>query len=188
VFESFRQALSDFARRGTTADDRRTLLTEMKATLTRAKAGVHDLRDSLELSRSRIGAERRELETVQRRHQLASGIGDAETVTVAERFIKHHSERIAVLEQKIAAQEAELAMVEGEVAEMTAALRAAMAGAVPAQAAGSEEDRALEELENELRGPDPSAELNSIRRSRERADREADAARRLEELKRRMGK
>jgi hypothetical protein len=63
-----------------------------------------------------------------------------------------------------------------------------MAGAVPPQAAGSDEQRALEELESELRGPDPSAELNSIRRSRERADREADAARRLEELKRRMGK
>jgi seryl-tRNA synthetase len=188
MFESFRQALSDFARRGASPDDRRSLLAEMKATLIRAKAGVHDLREALELSRRRLEGERRELDTVRRRHQLASDIGDRETVVVAERFVKHHSDRIAVLEQKIDAQQAELALVEAEVGEMTTALKSAMAGAVPIQDPDRAERDALEELERDLEGPNPGPELDALRRSRMRADREEEAARRLDELKRRMGK
>jgi hypothetical protein len=187
VFESFRQALGEFARRGLSPDDRRSLLSEMKATLTRARAGVHDLEDALRHSRARLDAERRELETVRRRHTLAVDIGDGETISVAERFMKHHADRVAVLEQKVAAQEAELALTETEITDMTRALKAAMAGAVPQQMSSAETD-ALEELERELSGPDPSAELDSLRRSRARAEREDEAARRLDELKRRMGK
>ncbi len=168
-------------------EERRALAADMRDTLVRARAGLHDLRDGLEVARRRLAHEQQELDTVRRRKALAEGIGDAETVAVADRFEKHHAERVAVLVRKIDAQETELALNEREVAEMTSALKAAMAGAGPAPASVSAESAAQREVDDALR-PDPSPEIDAMRRQRERAARDEDAARRLEELKRRMGK
>lgn len=189
MFESFRQALQDVLRRGTTPEDRRALLSQMRGTLTQARVGLDDLRGAVESTRARLAVERRELETVSRRKRLAEQIGDAETVQVAERFERQHAERVAVLQKKLEAQEGELALTESEVQEMSEAYRGASKGIPPAgMPAGGRtlEEQAAEDLERELHG-DPTA-LNAMRRSQERAAREQDAERRLEELKRRMGK
>jgi hypothetical protein len=133
--------------------------------------------------------ERRELVTVQRRKTLAAGIGDSETVTIAERYERHHIERVTVLTRKLEAQESELALAEGEVEEMTRALKAAMAGATPggSRPAASIDEEAAREVDETLAGPN-AAEFDRMSRARARKEREADAERRLEELKRRMGK
>lgn len=191
VFESFRQALQDVLHRGTAPEARRALLSHMRDTLAQARMGIDDLRRGVEQTRQRLALEQRELATIQRRRSLAEGIGDGETVQVAERFERQHAERVAVLTQKLAAQESELALTEAEVREMTDAYKAAGrgvgTGANEAVAGGpSPEARAAEELEREL-NPDVS-EFNAMRRAQERAAREQDAALRLEELKRRMGK
>jgi hypothetical protein len=78
---------------------------------------------------------------------------------------------------------------------MMSELRAAASGIGPAGAGiggAAAMNAAMDEIESELGG---AAKDNSVReeidgmsRARARADREADAARRLEELKRRMGK
>lgn len=190
MFESFRQALQDVLSRGTAPETRRALLSHMRDTLAQARVGVDDLRGAVEQTRTRLAAERRELETVQRRRRLAEAIADSETVRVAERFERQHAERIEVLVRKLEAQESELVLTEAEVREMTEAYKAAGRGvsAGGAAAGGNPplEGQAAEELDREL--AQDLTEFNAMRRAQERASREHDAARRLEELKRSMGK
>lgn len=188
MFDHLRQSLDDLLARATKPEERRAILSRMRDTLTTAKLGLDDLRAGLERSRQRLESERDELETVQRRKRLAEGIGDSETVRLAAQYEQLHAERLQVLTRKVAAQEEELAIAEREVAQMMTELRAVASGATPPS--GERDVRtALDELESELGGNSASAEeLDSIARSRSRAEREAEAARKLEELKRRMGK
>jgi hypothetical protein len=142
------------------------------------------LRDGLDKARYRLKVEERELETVRRRKGLAEGIGDRQTVDIAAKYEQMHAERVEILRQKVAAEEAELVLAERDVSQMSAELKAVLAGTDP-RGAGSVID-----------SPDVAAadsagigdEIDSLGRARDRADREADAARRLDELKRRMGK
>lgn len=196
MFENFRQALQDVLRRGTPPEERRALLSSMKQTLALARVGADDLRAAVEKTRARLAAEQRELDTVARRRKLAEGIGDAETVRVAERFERQHAERVEVLVRKLEAQESELALTESEIGEMTEALKLAAKGAHPGAGAGigtspagrTLEEQALEDLDRELDANSDATAYNAMRRSQDREAREAEAARRLEELKRRMGK
>lgn len=196
MFEQLRQSLNDLLERATKPEERRAVVTRMKNTLVQAKIGLDETRDQLRLAERKLEAERRELETVKRRKELAVGINDAETVKVAERFEKQHQEKAAVLEQKIAAMTQELALAEREVEEMKAEIRAAMIGgpagsAAPAGAAGA---TGLEDpLEGVLDEDQAAAsklreDIDALARQRARAERDADADRRLEELKKKMGK
>lgn len=189
MFENFRQALNALLSRGTPPEERRALLGHMRETLARAKVGVEELRGSVEQARARLAAERRELDTVRRRKRMAADVSDAQTVSVAERFEIHHTERVLVLEQKVAVQERELALAAEEVLEMTKAFKAAAAGAGPpgAGAGPSIDEAAAREVDEALAGPQ-AADFESLGRSQDRAQRNAEAERRLEELKRRMGK
>lgn len=189
VFEHFRESLQELFRRGVQPHERSAILASMRETLVQAKAGVEDLRDGLESSRARLLAEERELETVRRRRSLAQGIGDAETVAIADKYEQLHAERMSVLGEKVRVQQNELALVEREVAEMTQALKSAMAGVPPAGAGGAEKrvEEALRDLDQDL-SREASPELEAIARAQARAERESDATRRLEELKKRMGR
>ena len=187
MFENFRQALDALLSRGTAPEDRRALLAHMRDTLARAKAGLEDLRDGVRQARNRLAAEQRELETVRRRKRLAADVGDAQTVSVAGRFEAHHAERVQVLEQKVAVQERELALAEQEVAEMTRAFKSAAAGAGAAAGGSTIDQAAAREVDEALAGAD-AGEFDSLGRARAREDRDAEAERRLAELKRRMGK
>jgi len=105
-------------------------------------------------------------------------------VQIAERYERQHEERARVLGEKIDVQSREVALAEREFDEMKAELRTAMAvgPAVPG----------MEPLEDPLSDANDTArvreEINALARERARADRDADAAKRLEELKRKMGK
>lgn len=189
MFESFRQSLRDLMDRATPPEERRAGLARMKQTLVTARMGLDDLRGGVKLTRERLAVERHQLETMRRRKGLAAGINDAETVALAEKYEAHHAERIAVLARKLEAQEAELVIVEREVAEMTAELKSASVGA-GSGAGPSIEKEAADRAERAASGDASrlAEDLDAIGRARARADRDADAARKLEELKRRMGK
>lgn len=189
MFESFRQSLRDLMDRATPPEERRAGLARMKQTLVTARMGLDDLRGGVKLTRERLAVERHQLETMRRRKGLAAGINDAETVALAEKYEAHHAERIAVLARKLEAQEAELVIVEREVAEMTAELKSASVGA-GSGAGPSIEKEAAAGAERAASGDASrlAEDLDAIGRARARADRDADAARKLEELKRRMGK
>jgi hypothetical protein len=92
-----------------------------------------------------------------------------------------------VLERKLSAQEAELALVEREVSEMTLALKGALAG-VPGGKPLENAD-VTAELDAMLAGCALVAdEIDALGRASTRSARDADADRRLAELKRKMGK
>jgi hypothetical protein len=155
-----------------------------------ARLGLDDLRAGVAATRRRLEAEQRELETVRRRKGLAAGIADAETVSVAEKYEAHHAERLAVYTRKLEAQEAELAIAEREVAEMSAELKGAMLGATPAGGSLDADARAAAAAADEAAGDlsGVASELDAMGRARARSERDAEAERRLAELKRRMGK
>jgi phage shock protein A len=139
---------------------------------------------------ARLARERAELETVRRRQGLAGGIGDTETVAIAEKFAVQHGERIAMLETKLMAQQQELTVADRELDDMASQLRMAMAGVDttthgPDASARREVDDLLNgRLDAEL----DSGDQDTAPARRSRAEREADAEDRLAALKRRMGK
>ena len=190
MFDSFRQTLRDLMDRATPPEERRAGLARMKQTLVTARLGLDDLRAGVATTRTRFEAERRELETMRRRKGLAAGIHDAKTVALAEKYEVHHAERVAVYTRMLEAQEAELAIAERDVAEMSAELKGAMLGAAPAGSAPSADERAAAAAADETAGDSSrvAEEIDALGRSRARSERDADAERRLAELKRRMGK
>jgi hypothetical protein len=163
MFEHLRRSWQSLLDGSLPPDERREVVSQMKETLVHARVGMSAMRDGLIEVRARLEKERTELATCTRRKQLALQIGDTETVTVAEKFERHHQERCSVLERKREAQEAELALAEREVSEMTVALKYAASGVSPSSAPKAPIQNA------------PSAS-------------ELDAELRLAELKRRMGK
>jgi chromosome segregation ATPase len=194
VFESLRKSLDDLLSRSTPPEERREIVSRMRDTLVQAKVGLQDLRDALAQAKRRLEAERRELDTVQRRKRLAEEINDAETVRLAGQYEQMHAERVAVLTQKIEAQESELALAERDVGQMMTELRQAASG-VPSTGdrSAAAMNAAMDEVESDLNAGSGQKEslrqeIDGLSRARTRADHEADAARKLEELKRRMGK
>lgn len=187
MFDDLRDALRGFGR---TADpsDRRAALAAMKDALVHARLAVQDLRVGVQTTERRLAAERDELATVVRRRGLAEQVGDAETVAVADRFVAQHSERVRVLEQKHAAQLDELALAEREYDAMSRDLKRAMAG-LPLGTT-SAEAAAMREVEEALGDPAAAsaAELDGLSRAQRREAREASAAERLAELKRKLGR
>jgi len=184
VFDSFRQSFDDLLARATKPEERRMVASRMKDTLVQAKMGLGDLRDGLEKPRRRLAAEEKELETVRRRKQLAEGIKDQETVGIASKYEEMHTERVEVLRTKVTAQEAEVSLAERDVETMSKELKAVLSGTDPRGAAPA--------LDPSVEDPSGSSklreEIDSLDRARARTEREDDAARRLDELKRRMGK
>lgn len=185
MFESLRQTLRDLIDNATPPEERRAVYARMKDTLVQYRVGIEDMRGAAELTRKRLAHERRELETVRRRKELAVGIQDAETVRIAEHYESQHAEKVEVLERKLEAQQAEVALAEREAQTMTAELKAAMAGAGtlggPGPAAASVD--AEDVLRDDLR-----SDIDGLARAQRRAAADTDAEARLEALKRRMGK
>jgi hypothetical protein len=188
VFDGFRRSFDELLSRATRPEERRLVASRMKDTLVQAKMGLEDMRDGLAKARERLVAEERELETVRRRKTLAEGIKDQQTVDVATKYEQMHTERVEVLKQKVAAQEAELSLAERDVASMSAELKAVLAGTDPRGAAPALDASAGEEGDGSEGASTLRDEIDSLGRARARAEREDDAARRLDELKRRMGK
>ena len=188
VFDGIRKSFDELVSRATRPEERRAVAARMRDTLVQAKVGLTELRDGLEKTRQRMLAETQELDTVRRRKQLAQGIGDKETVDIAAKYEEMHLRRVEVVRQKVSAQEAELALAERDVQAMSDELKAVLSG-IPRDAPGvaSAQAENAAGLDSSAESPSLHAEIDALGRARARAEREADAARRLEELKRRMG-
>lgn len=194
MFESLKSTIDDLLGGRVHAGDRRAVITGMKQALVMAKLGVEDLEQGVTITRRKLDTERQGLETAARRKGLAAGIEDAETVAIAGKFEGQHAERIAVLERKLEAQEAEAALARRDYDEMLVQLKAASAGAGSVSAGGAgaaPAGTARAPTDEELGLPDDAslrAELDAMHRQRTRADKDAEATARLDELKRRMAK
>lgn len=188
VFEQLRRSLNDLLDRATKPEDRREIVARMKTTLVQARMGLDDVRDAMERTKRKLEQDQKELATVRRRKEMAAAVPDLETVAVAERFEKQLQEKVSVLEQKLAVQTQEVALAEREVDEMKAEIRAAMAGAPASTASMPLDDPLADDPVMDPQGSKVRDEIDSLARQRARADRDDEANRRLEELKRRMGK
>ena len=191
MFDKLRQSIENLVNGSASPEERRAAVSRMKETLVQARLGIEDLRGGVAETRQRLAVERAALETVRRRKGLAQGIDDRETVAIAERYERHHAERVEVLERKLSAQEGEVMIAEREVEEMTVELRAAAdarvaPGTTRGGVAGAAGGMAAEDLD--VDGAGVRDELDSLARSRRRAERDAAAEERLAELKRQMGK
>ena len=182
AFDSFRRSFEDLIQRATTPDERRGVLHQMRDTLVSAKVAVEDMRSALAKSQASLDVEQKELATVRRRKEMAEKIGDKETVEIAARYEAVHAERVQIVQRKLEAQQAELDLAEREVEDMSAQLKSAVSGATPLHPPSAPDSDTVPDGDEKLRG-----EMDSLARDRLRKDREADAERRLDELKRRMG-
>lgn len=176
MFEQLKRSLRDALAGGSTPAS----VSLMREALVEAKLAVSRSRTARDGAMAQLAHERSELETVRRRGELAAGINDAETVAIAARYEAKHAERVAMLERKVAALETEVAIGERELDEMNVQFKAMAAAArtgpepsAPAAQAGLD---------------DRETEHNALRREAEHAARAADADRRLEELKKKMGR
>lgn len=185
VFDDIRAAFRDMLHGNVTPEGRRELISVMKDTLVQARLAMDDLRDGVDATRKRVEREKADLDTVRRRKHLAQGVGDAETVAIAERFEAQHAERVAVLQQKLVAQESELALVEREVSEMKEQLKAALAGVGSGMRSGTV-DSMRDPLDDGRAGLEQ--QLDDLKRAERRASASADAEAALAELKKRMGR
>jgi hypothetical protein len=154
----------------------------MRDALIAARAAVTRMHEQLRASAKELELERKLLADAQRRGRLAAGIGDQETVAVAERFAAKHTERVGVLERKLQAQREEVTLAEREVADMTEQLKIA------------ERDRAAREASGRAQATKAglegaaSAEDELLKVRMDRAAREAAAEKQLQALKKKMGK
>ena len=151
VFEGFRRSFDELLTRATRPEERRAIASRMKDTLVQARLGLDDLRDGLAKARQRLGERR-------------AGVGDGPATKAARGRHQGPTRRansrrstsrctpsvVEMLRRKVAAQEAEVALAEREVAEMSAELKAVLAGAP---------------MPNHVGGPVSDAELGTRRRS-----------------------
>lgn len=185
MFEHLRDSIRVLSGR-LAPDERRRVVSGMRDAMVHAKMATSDMRDGVRATESRLAAERAELETVRRRQGLAAGIGDDETVAIAERFAAQHAERIAMLETKLMGQQQELTIAERELDEMSATMRSALSGIAPD--ASSPEAAARREVDALFDDGLSAGVAPDAPPRRSRAEREASAEEKLAELKRRLGK
>ncbi|HYF38573.1 MAG TPA: hypothetical protein VD930_02710 [Gemmatimonadales bacterium] len=167
-----------------TARDPRARAAALREAVLEAKVAVSTMRSALATTERELAAERRQLTDAERRRRLAEEVPDPETVTVAQRFIARHQERIEILERKLVVQRDELVLAEREAADILNEYRTAHPNAAfdsidaawrDLQAAGAERpDLGLD--------PDPTAPSDHDEKLRQAVDAQ------LAYLKRKLGK
>lgn len=189
MFDQLRDSLRSLSGR-LAPEERRRVVSTMREAMVLAKVSLQELREAIQKTETRLAGERAELDTVRRRQALAAGIGDSETVAIAERFATQHAGRVAMLETKLMAQQQELTVADRELDDMASQLRLAVSGIDPN--ASGPEIAAQREVDTFLNDPMAAehalGDRDSAPARRSRAEREADAEERLAALKRRMGK
>ncbi len=186
MFEKFKEALDSVLDSASRPDDR-DVLRNMRAAVIEAKTSLGLMAEAIEKTANRLQQERTQLADAERRGQLADGIGDKETKEVADQFATKHRERAAVLTRKLSAQQEEFALAQREVAGMKEQLKAARLSQTGSVAEGL--DAAWREIES-AGGARPETDLSGdlLRHQLDRAEREAAAQSKLEQLKKKMGR
>lgn len=184
MFEGLKARMERFFADATPPADRRAQAGALRSAIIDAKVAVVAMREALAASELQVEVERRQADDAERRGKLATGIGDLETVAVAEKYAARHRERLAVVERRIGVQREELMLAERELAEMTDALRGA-----PADAASDSVRDAWRDLEA-AGGVNPDTDVKDelLQLEMDQARRKAAVDEQLAFLKKKMGK
>lgn len=175
MFERLRAAVNAALDAAMPPADWRDLRGQLQRAAVDGRAAVLALKDALGDTDRALSIERQHLEDAERRGALASGVGDQETVEVANRFAERHRERVAMLEQKRSAQQTELALLQRDVEEIVTKLR-------------DVELRAGIPWEGSRIQPPVDVDDSALGAELDRKTREAEADARLRDLKNRMGR
>ncbi len=188
MFERLRAALNAALDAAMPPPDPRDFAQQMQHAIIEARTSLEKMQQGIEATERELTAERKAFADAERRGRLAAGIGDDETVSVAQRFASKHGKRVQVLEQKLEAQRAEMTLAEREVQEMkTQYLEYERSR--PADEASRRVDAAWRDLEAAgLKRPTSSEGGDVLGRRLDRAAREAQAQAQLDALKRKMGR
>ncbi len=189
MFERLRQAIDAMLDSAMPAGADRDAAGRMHEAVVEARAALDEMRKQLAKSEHRLAREQQQLEDAVRRGGLAEGIGDRETVEVAEQFAAKHRERAAVLTRKIEAQRAELALAEREVIQMRDQLKRVRRE----QPLGAEASERIESAWRDIEragGTRPGTDYKDdlLRSQMDAAEKEARAAAQLRQLKKKMGR
>jgi len=188
MFRKLRDALERALEAATPPPDLGEIASRMREAVIEQKAAVRGLRETLEKDAGLLAVAREELATSERRRGQAEAIGDTETVSVADRFIARQRERLAVLERKVSAEREELALAEQELGEMTAQLAEAQKRR-PADLGSRSANDAWNSLGAAgMDRPGTETDDDVLKGRLDRQARDAMAAAKLEELKKKMGR
>lgn len=156
------------------------MLGAMRREMVELRVAISRLRDDLAVAERGLEEERERLSACVRRGELARRIDDRETVRLAGEFEARHRDGVRILEVKRFALAEELRVRQGELEEMSRRYEQADAGrgALVAELRGRAGAAATAH---------PDADEEGARRMQARVT-EEEAGRRLEELKRRMGR
>lgn len=188
MFRKLRDALERALEAATPPPDLGEIAARMRDAVIEQKAAVRQLREGLAKDEALLVQAREDLATNERRRGQAEAIGDGETVSVADRFIGKQRDRLAVLERKVTVQREELALAEQDLTEMTAQLAEAQKRRPADLGSRSANDawNSLGAAGMDRPGTDPDEDV--LRSRLDREAREAVAAAKLEELKKKMGR
>lgn len=182
AFEELRQRLErllDDARRVT---DPRASAGGLHGAMVETKVALGTLQDALARTGRELSAERQQLADAERRGRLAAEAGDQETVEVAQRFVARHTERIAVLERRLAVQQDEMLLLERDYSELSESYRLARRGIPPSPPPRvTEADLGLED-------PAVERDLEGLERRATREELDAAVQAQLAALKAKLGK
>ena len=188
MFNRLRDALERALAAATPPPDLGAIAAQMREAVIEQKAGVRGMQEELDKAATLLQHQQAELGTAERRREQAAAINDAETMDVADKYIARLRERVAVLDKKVAAQREELALAERDLAEMTAQLAEA-AKRRPETLSGRSAEAAWNELgKGGMDRPETDLESELLKGRMQRAEREAAAEAKLDELKKRMGR
>jgi hypothetical protein len=180
--QAWRQAVENFQREAG-VEGAPPRLRAMEREVISATGALLRLDEEITKTARSLAKERDEEQVCLRRARLARGVGDDETVRIAEDFAARHAERAGLLERKHGVLQEERALLARDVDAMRATMTELSAntdfvGTASASGVGSgaQNDRAADR--------DAAGDVEFSRLERERRERAANE--RLEELKRRM--
>lgn len=179
AFEELRARMEQLLAETRRFTDPREAASGLHGAMVETKVALGTLREAVASTERELAGEQRQLADAERRGKLAGDVGDAETVTVAERFVARHTERVTVLERKLSVLKDELAMVERDYGELSNSYRAAKLGVPP------DPPTRVSDAELDM---EPSPELDDIGRRASREEMAAAVQAQLEALKSKLGK
>ena len=189
MFEKLRETIEAILDAATPPGDSQDVVGRMHDAVVEARASLIEMGQQLEATEHQLADQRRELEDAERRGKLAEGIGDRETVEVAERFAAKHRERVEVLSRKLDAQRAELVLAEREFSQMRDQLKQARTQRGLKGEASDRIESAWRDIES-AGGTRPELDTRNelLRSQMDAAAREAAADEQLRQLKKKMGR
>ncbi len=193
MFERLREAIEAVLESATAAGDAGGAAGRMQEAVVDARVAVDEMRARVADTERKLSREREQLEDAERRSKLADGVGDGETVEIADRFAAKHREHVTVLARKLDAQKAEIELAERELAQMREQLKQVRARSLD-RGVSEQVESAWRTIESaggarpdlDSRDLDPRDDL--LRSQMDAEAREAKANEQLRQLKKKMGR